>query len=147
MPAPYVHLRQKGKEDIVYEEELIEPYPWESKKWWKKERIEQALMQIASRNRQQLIWYGKDDLIGLSGGHILIFLSLCQHIWDVWIRDRRNEAVNSEIPLPEIDVVIQSAGIRETSSDWFEFISNEKGGKEGKTPKEKGEIKGGMKKL
>lgn len=124
--------RQKGKEDIVSEKKLLEPYPWESKQWWRKERIEQALMQIASRNRQQLIWYGKDDLIGLSGGHILIFLSLCQHIWDVWIRDRRNEEVNTEMQLPEIDVVIQSAGIRETSNDWFEFISNEKGGKERK---------------
>lgn len=125
--------RQKGKGNIVNEKRIDEPLPWESKQWWKKERIEQALMQIASRNRQQLIWYGKDDLIGLSGGHILVFLSLCQHIWDVWMRDRRNEAVNTEMPLPEIDVVIQSAGIRETSNDWFEFISNEKGGKERKT--------------
>jgi hypothetical protein len=124
--------RQKGKENIVDMEELTRPYPWESKVWWKKERTEQALMQIASRNRQQLIWYGKDDLLGLSGGHILIFLSLCQHIWDVWIRDQRNKTVESDMSLPQLDEVIQSAGIRETSSDWFEDISNVQGGKERK---------------
>jgi len=125
--------RQKGKSEIVNERNWKEPFPWEEKKWWRKERVEQALMQIASRNRQQLIWYGKDDLIGLSGGHILIFLSLCQHIWDVWLRDKRNEVPDTELRIPNIDYVIQSAGIRETSSDWFEDISNEKGGKERKT--------------
>lgn len=125
--------RQKGKEEIVNQIPESKPYPWESKVYWKKERIEQALMQIASRNNQQLIWYGKDDLIGLSGGHILIFLSLCQHIWDVWIRDKRNEAVDTEMNLPEMDEVIQSTGVRETSVDWFEDISNVKGGKERKT--------------
>ena len=127
--------QQKGKEGIVNQTKFEKPYPWENdnKKWWKKERTEQALMQIASRNRQQLIWYGKDNLLGLSGGHILIFLSLCQHIWDVWIRDKRNEAVVSEMLLPELDEVVQSAGIRETSNDWFEDMANVKGGKERKS--------------
>ncbi|RZJ78268.1 MAG: hypothetical protein EOO47_14350 [Flavobacterium sp.] len=124
--------RQKKKGQIVNEQSWEEPLPWDEKKWWRKERVEQALMQIASRNRQQLIWYGKDDLLGLSGGHILIFLSLCQHIWDVWLRDKRNEVPDTELRIPTIDYVIQSAGIRETSSDWFEDISNEKGGKERK---------------
>lgn len=124
--------RQKGKEKVFESNSNVEPYPWEIKVWWRKERIEQALMQIASRNRQQLIWYGKDDILGLSGGNILIFLSLCQHIWDVWIRDKRNERADDPLNLPELDSVIQSAGIRETSSDWHEDISNEKGGKERK---------------
>ena len=124
--------RQRGKGRIVYQGDIAPPYPWDVKQWWRKERIEQALMQIASRNRQQLIWYGKDDLLGLSGGHILVFLSMCRHIWDVWIRDKRNESIDAENLLPEIDAVIQSVGIRETSSDWFEDISNEKGGKERK---------------
>lgn len=124
--------RQKGKEDIILNIPMSEPYPWDTKIWWRKERIEQALMQIASRNRQQLIWYGKDDILGLSGGNILIFLSLCKHIWDVWIRDRRNERTEAPIDLPKVDSVIQSAGIRETSNDWYEDISDEKGGKERK---------------
>jgi hypothetical protein len=124
--------RQKGKEDITNQKKWEKPYPWDTKNWWKKERIEQALMQIASRNQQQLIWYGKDDILGLSGGHILIFLSLCQHIFDVWMRDQRIQVKEAELKLPEIDSVIQSAGIRESSIDWFEDISNENGGKERK---------------
>lgn len=126
--------RQKNKENIV-NEELSEPYPWEKneKKWWKKERTEQALMQIASGNRQELLWFGKDDILGLSGGHILVFLSLCQHIWDVWMRETRDEIVEAETQLPQFDVVVQSAGIRECSSDWFQSIANAQGGKERKT--------------
>jgi hypothetical protein len=125
--------RQKGKENIVQEGNWPKPYPWENKKWWKKERTEQALTQIASRNNQRLIYYGKDDIMGLSGGHILVFLSLCQHIWDVWIRDNRNEAVDPDMKLPALDEVIQTAGIREASNDWYEDISKVKGGKERKT--------------
>ena len=124
--------RQKGKELIVNNVDEARTFPWEKKKWWKKERIEQALMQIASRNQQQLIWYGKDDVLGLSGGNILAFLSLCQHIWDVYLRDKRNIEVDSDNKLPQIDYVIQSLGIKEASDDWFDDISNEKGGKERK---------------
>ncbi len=124
--------RQKGKEKIIEDIELAKTYPWEEKKWWKKERVEQALLQIASRNQQQLIWYGKDDILGLSGGNILTFLSLCQHIWDVFIRDRRNVEESVDLSLPKIDYVIQSVGIKEASDDWFNDISNEKGGKERK---------------
>lgn len=122
--------RQKGKGDIVNKTNIQKPFPWEDKKWWKKERIEQALTQIASRNNQRLIYYGKDDIMSLSGGHILIFLSLCQHIWDVWIRDNRNEAIDSTTSLPKIDEIIQTAGVRETSNDWYEDISKVKGGRE-----------------
>lgn len=124
--------RQKGKGDIVNLKKFVEPYPWEEKKWWRKERIEQALMQIASRNQQQMTWYGKEDILGLSGGHILIFLSLSQHIWDVWIRDKRNGSNDLTTELPKIDKTIQSIGIKEASFDWFEDISNVSGGKERK---------------
>jgi len=123
--------RQQGKEDIVNNVPSSKPYPWD-KVWWRKERIEQALIQIASRNSQQLYWYGKDDILGLSGGNILIFLSLCQHIWDVWIRDNRNNYVDDNLSLPQINYVVQSVGVRETSNDWYEDIANEKGGKERK---------------
>jgi hypothetical protein len=123
--------RQKGKRNIINNIPKNRPYPWDGK-WWRKERIEQALMQIASRNQQQLFWFGKDDIMGLSGGNILIFLSLCQHIWDVWMRDNRNRYVENNMDLPHFDYVIQTAGVRETSSDWYNDISDEKGGKERK---------------
>lgn len=120
--------RQKSKGEIVDKDNWPQPYEWENKRWWKKERIEQALMQIASRNNQRLIYYGKDDIMGLSGGHILIFLDICKHIWDVWIRDTRNEVIDASV-LPKIDEVIQTAGIREASNDWYDAVGKVKGGK------------------
>lgn len=118
--------RQKGKENIVNSIPTSGPYPWEAKMYWKKERIEQALIQIASKNRQQLVWEGKDDVISLSGGNILAFLSICQQIWEVWMRgDRVNDEVYS---LPKLDEVIQTLGILEASTKWFEVISSYKNG-------------------
>jgi len=118
--------RQDGKQSVVNSVPISKPYPWEEKTYWKKERVEQALIQIASRNRQQLIWEGKDDIINLSGGNILAFLSLCQQIWEVWMRDSKN--VDETNSLPKLDEVIQTLGILEASVKWYENISNEKGG-------------------
>ena len=122
--------RQAGKGDIIFNIPLEKPYPWESKTYWKKERTEQALVQIASRNRQQLIWDGKEDILKLSGGNILAFLSLCQQIWEVWMRDLKT--ISQDNVLPSLDPVIQTLGILEASSKWFENISNEKGGRDRK---------------
>ncbi|MBG48293.1 MAG: hypothetical protein CML05_08410 [Pseudozobellia sp.] len=125
-------VRQKGKvkQDLVYNPPTTASYPWENKNWWKKERTEQALLQIASRNRQQINWYGKQDILSLSGGNILAFLSISRHIWDVWIRDTKN--IRDPKTLSKIDKQIQSIGIIEASSSWYEDLSSEKGGKERK---------------
>jgi len=112
-------VRQKGKEkqEPLHNIPEEKPYPWD-KKYWKKERAEQALVQLASRNKQQLIWQGKNDLIGLSGGNILIFLFLCQHIWDAWLRDTRDEDISCHT-LPKINVNAQSMGILNASEEWL----------------------------
>ncbi len=111
--------RQKSKNGdlVVAKQGDAEPFPWNQKKYWKKERIQQALLQIASTNKQQLIWSGRDDLFGLSGGNILVFLFLCQHVWDAWLRDSRgSEDVARTLPIrPEV----QSQGIWEASEEWF----------------------------
>lgn len=118
---------QEGKKDVIRNIPTHKPYPWEEKKYWLKERSEQAVMQIASRSRQGLVWSGKDDLLNLSGGNILAFLSLCQHIWEVWMRDQKGEISNS---LPRIDFTVQTLGILESSRRWFENINSSSGGKE-----------------
>ena len=112
--------KQKGsrKKNIVESPPSGDVYPWDEKPYWKKERSEQALLQIASANRQQLVWAGKDDVIGLSGGNILVFLFLCQHIWDAWIRDTRRE-VYAYDALPSISQEVQSQGILEASEEWL----------------------------
>lgn len=116
--------RQKGKDQIVHNEEfpLLPPWEEERKKWWRKERHPLALMQIASRNQQQLQWSGKEEVLALSGGNILAFLSLCQHIWDAWLRFMRDEEFKKE-EMPKIDNPVQSIGIQEASLEWFEKIS------------------------
>ncbi|MEC3881919.1 ORC-CDC6 family AAA ATPase [Parapedobacter sp. 10938] len=125
-------VRQKGKQkqSVMYNIPLSKPYPWE-KQWWKKERSEQALIQIASRNNQQLMWFGKEDILSLCGSNILAFLQLCRSIWDVWIRDTYN--IEQTDSLPQFDSEIQSVGVIETSNAWYENISLEKGGRDRKT--------------
>lgn len=125
-------VRQKGKQkqSVMYHIPCSKPYPWE-KQWWKKERAEQALIQIASRNNQQLMWFGKEDILSLCGSNILAFLQLCRSIWDVWIRDTYNTEQTDD--LSQFDREIQSVGVIETSNAWYENISLEKGGRDRKT--------------
>ncbi len=116
--------RQQGKENIVNEIPKRKPYPWEKQKYWKKERINQALMQIAARCGQRMIWTGAEDIYKLSGGNILFFLSICQHIWGVWLRDLRGQRDDEIFKLP-VGHDVQAVGIHEASSHWFEEITKE----------------------
>ncbi len=116
---------QKDKGDIVYNIPK-EDFPWERKKWWRKERIEQALMQIASRNKQRLHWSGYANLIDLSGGSILAFIYLSKYIWDAWLKNNQYGVDNNLTPT--IEKEIQSMGIEKASYYWFEDISQESGG-------------------
>lgn len=121
-------VRQKGKskKEVMHNIPMKNAYPW-NKQWWKKERVGQALLQIASRNNQQLIWFGKDDIISLCGSNILVFLKICRSIWDVWIRDTQfNEEPNN---LVTFDPDIQSIGVIEASNSWYNDMAKEKGGK------------------
>ena len=90
--------------------------PWVKQPYWQKERNHQALMQIASAHRQALLWSGEDDLLALSGGHLLIFLFLLQHIWDAWLRDNRGR-LDDEFKFP-IDIDVQTQGVMEASIEW-----------------------------
>jgi hypothetical protein len=88
--------------------------PW--KPYWYKERRDHALMQIASANRQALAWSGEDDILNLSGGQILVFLFLLQHVWDAWIRDNRGSGQEKlAFPIPQD---VQSQGVVEASQEW-----------------------------
>lgn len=90
--------------------------PWVKQPYWQKERNHQALMQIASANKQALLWSGEDDVLQLSAGHLLIFLFLLQHIWDAWLRDKRG-ATDDEFIFP-INNSVQSQGVMEASIEW-----------------------------
>lgn len=119
--------RQKAEEKkaVMFNVPKGKPYPWD-KQWWRKERIDQALLQIASRNQQRIDWYGADDVISLSGSNILAFLIIAQRIWNVWMRD--NEANSTGDQLPRFSSEIQAIAIREASAEWFEKVLEERGG-------------------
>ncbi len=105
--------------------------PWEAteKQWWKKERIAQALLQIAASKQQRMMWGGDLDVLGLSYGHILIFLSLCNHIWASWLRRKNGDAAIERGIVPQIhDVREQDAGIQLASKYWYQKIRTDPGG-------------------
>ncbi len=84
-----------------------------AKQWWNKERIDLALIQIAGRCQQRPLWSGVSELIELSGGNVLIFLSICQFIWDTQSQvGRRGESGND---LSEIETEVQAIGVFKAS--------------------------------
>ena len=97
----------------------------DSKEWWKKERVELALIQIASRCQQRPIWAGYQDIIDLSGGNVLTFLSICQFIWET--HNQVSLPDNFRTTLAKIDDAVQAIGIFKASNYWLEKITQETG--------------------
>ncbi|MGO8847961.1 MAG: hypothetical protein ACLQFI_22090 [Methylocella sp.] len=97
----------------------------QKKVWWIKERIELALVQIAGRCAQRPLWSGVDELIELSGGNVLTFLSICQFIWDT--RNQIGKQKSLRNVLTEIDVEIQAIGVFKASHYWLSKITQETG--------------------
>lgn len=106
--------------------EIVSDAPWSSRQWWKKERKQQALLQVFSLCGQKLVWYGSADVVSLSGRNILTFLSICQFVWAELLRNLEDGPHS----LPEnIDPIIQTLGINSASDYWFRKIKAEpKGG-------------------
>lgn len=125
--------RQKNKGEIIFDIPTDQP-PWEhdNKKWWKKERLQQSLVQMASNKGESLLFYGEDELIGVSGANILAFLTICQKIWSIYISTSTKSQIDMEELPPNINRNIQSAGIKEASRNWFEKIYELPGGNERK---------------
>jgi hypothetical protein len=123
--------RQKGKGSVV-QTPPHPPYPWDGKsntpkQYWRKERVEAALMQIASRCYQRMIWSGRDDIVALSGGNVLVFVGICQKIWSVWLRTG-GQGNRQDTSLPKIGEGAQAVGIHEASTQWFDKLIEESDG-------------------
>ena len=108
--------------------------PWRTRTWWRKERLAQAVLQLATRCRQRMMWWGFDDICSLSGGNITVFLSICHHIWDGFLKSQNSpsghkEPINilagGENKIPEN---IQSAGILYASNEWFKKLPEDPNG-------------------
>ncbi len=117
-------LRQKAQQDsgVHLGDASSYGFPWlsDDKQYWRKERNEVALMQIAGSANQSMIWSGDRHLVDLAGWNILAFMSICQKIWGAWLR----KASDMSVPraAPSIPVDCQVIGVLEASRDWLEKI-------------------------
>lgn len=123
-------LRQgKSKQRLASKPCDYKQYPW-AKTYWRKERIRMALMHLSARCKQRMFWSGGEQILSLSGDAILIFVSICQHIWDCYIRALRNALSSSDFKFDDLSVpdYVQSVGVLSASSHWINKISEIMGG-------------------
>lgn len=119
----------RGKLRLEWYAPEKEPFPWDST-YWRKERIRQALMQLAARCSQRMNWAGDSQILALSGNNILIFISMCQHIWDTFIRTQNTKLDKDEANpvLQGIPEDVQTLGILSASTHWYNKIIELPGG-------------------
>jgi hypothetical protein len=122
-------LRQKDGVNARSEPPSTSPYPWD-RVYWRKERVQQALMRLASVRQQRQIFAGADDVLNLSGGNVLVFVSMMRSIWAAWIRSSRAASGEQREPadIPAIPPTIQTVGIHVASDKWFAKIVERPGG-------------------
>ncbi|HQS07643.1 MAG TPA: hypothetical protein PLK13_02360 [Xanthobacteraceae bacterium] len=116
-----VWYRQKGIEGTTLEER-----PWEarSKQYWRKERIELCLLAIGGLRKQRVIYSGEENILGLSGRNILLFLSLCQYIWDYATQSSASRDREPELPVSR---GVQTIGVFQTARTWLDRIPSDYG--------------------
>lgn len=119
----FLRQRNQVRLGIAFKPVSVEGLPWEaaSKKWWRKERLEVAAMQIASDCNQSLIWGGSRQIVELAGWNILPFMTICKTIWGAWLRNESCSADQLAV-LPKIPLAEQTVGILEASKIWFEKL-------------------------
>lgn len=113
-------VRQRAQRKLTASElaERIERQVWRHRTWWVKERKELALLHLAGRMNQRLMWGGADDILELSGHNVLVFIFICRQIWDVAIRSGSSDLQDHE--QVQIDFETQATGIYDTSRSWAE---------------------------
>ncbi len=119
----------RGKSRLELHPPNKEPFLWD-RTYWRKERIRQALMQLAARCSQRMNWGGDSQILALSGNNILIFISMCQHIWDTYIRTQKTKLDNDKAnPLLQgMPEDVQTLGILSASTHWYNKIIELPGG-------------------
>ncbi|MEN8263272.1 MAG: hypothetical protein ABFR82_07400 [Nitrospirota bacterium] len=105
--------------------------PWRERKWWRKERLDQAVLQLMTRCQQRFMWWGYDDIRSLSGGNITVFLHICHRIWDGFLKNESSLQPHKRTELFNEGTIhrnIQAAGILFASNEWFNKLPEEPGG-------------------
>lgn len=106
-------------------------YPWRERKWWRKERLDHAVLQLMTRCQQRFMWWGYEDIISLSGSNITVFLHICHRIWDGFLKNEDSLPDNRRTDIllgGKIPANIQDAGILFASNEWFNKLPEEPGG-------------------
>lgn len=101
--------------------------PWnEAAQYWRKERYPQAVMQLISRHKQRMLWWGEAKVLSLCGSNILRFITICRVTWDYWQRltdgTATDHAATSIVPSD-----IQSRAILEASRKVHEVLMRQPG--------------------
>ena len=117
----------RRQDEVSLSEVEREPWNEHRRRWWKKERNQQALLQIAASQRQKMKWYGPKDILSLSGRNVLVFLSICQFVWEEYRRFERSSDGGDDPPM-DIPVNTQDVGIQEASSYWFRKVKADPNG-------------------
>jgi hypothetical protein len=100
-----------------------EEAPWHHK-WWRKERVGVALLQLASRTNQKRLYYGWKTMVELSGANITSFLLLCAEVWDTASK------LNIEF-LAGLPEAVQTSAVYDAAEKWRNRDRNENvGGRE-----------------
>lgn len=103
--------------------------PWlaAEKRWWRKERLAVAVLQLAASNAQRWPHYGEEDIVLLSGENVLAFLCICREIWEC---DARHHALDKKPYSPSFpfDNERQAEGILDASNHWHRKISSSPAG-------------------
>ena len=105
--------------------------PWKTRKWWRKERLDQAVLQVMTRCQQRFMWWGFEDIRSLSGGNITVFLHICHRIWDSFLKNESSLPIEKRTDLlrgGQISSTIQASGILFASNEWFNKLPEEPGG-------------------
>lgn len=121
----------RGKSEHRCEPPPTGSYPWQ-KQWWRKERLTLAVLQLYARRGQRLMWWGKRDILDLSGGNILAFLGLCHGIWNQFLKMEQGKGKEEHRTNPlageSIDEKLQAVGIQEASKVWYNKLAEHKPG-------------------
>jgi hypothetical protein len=126
--------RQTGGARFTREHREVPPpknSPWKTRTWWRKERLDQAVLQLTARCQQRFMWWGFQDIRSLSGGNITVFLHICHRVWDGFLKNEASLTPEKRTELFDggtIDKHIQAAGILFASNEWFKKLPEEAGG-------------------
>jgi hypothetical protein len=87
--------------------------PWRRSSW-RKERIEVALLQIASMTNQRKIYFGWKTVLYLSGADIRAFLRICEEVWELAAKVSPERLKGNQY----VPWELQTEGIMEASHHW-----------------------------